>query len=508
MDSPIPHADIRAIEDRSWTLRLCDVIRDLDVPLSERLEACETLGAIDDARAIIPLQEVVVDTTLPMELRLEAGEALFEIEPPASDDQRSVWWASGDPVHMSRALWSMERGDAELVLSVATDPEHPLRATALGALAFGFDQPRFHAALIEALEHGAPAAREAAADVLLWDQPVAAQDALIVAADDDDEDVADNAIAALAWYESRRTLRELTDLATTGHTADIRDAAEEAAAHLQSMFAGAAERFAERTGELELFRAWADPIADLVEWPAGPRDATPAPSPEREQVVPPIAVVRELLADPDLPRREVFEALRPVRWDGYDDGARAELRALLLGNPDASLRCIAGRPLQHWGDRDALHQLARDPHRAVRKDAYARLAKMPADPGSAELLWEAALRERGLAASEALYAYVVHASRDEALPRLVDLARHDARDTVRDAAVLALTDLAARDEITELLPLLGAGPYVTWSQHCHLLDAVHKLELPTPPIEHLVDVDDLPLQESLIPLRAREAARS
>ncbi|MDI1428277.1 HEAT repeat domain-containing protein [Polyangium sorediatum] len=65
---------------------------------------------------------------------------------------------------------------------------------------------------IAALSHPDPSLRETAADVLFWDEPVAAEEPLLAALDDTEERIAVSAANTLQYYPTRRTLARLAEL--------------------------------------------------------------------------------------------------------------------------------------------------------------------------------------------------------------------------------------------------------------------------------------------------------
>ncbi|MEH3052537.1 MAG: HEAT repeat domain-containing protein [Patulibacter minatonensis] len=503
----IPHERIRDEQDRSWTMRLLDVALDPDADHEARLEALETLSELDDPRALAPLTELMEDIAVADELRDAAADGVSIDTTPA---QRAAWWASGDDVLMAHAISLMERGEGELVAEVAGDDDHPLQADALRALSRDFDEPRFHALLIEALGHPDDDVRLQAARTLLWDEPVGAEDALILAAGDRDEAIAMAAIHALGYYSSRRTLRALTELSTGADDRGVRSAAGGAAEVLaEEQFGWGVRHLYEQPAAAAHLRRWLEPVADLVPWPqerppggAAPERGAPARS---DRVTPPCAEVEAALCDLDRPWEAMRHWLVRIDWAGYAPAERSALRQLLLEHGDREVRAIAALALGVWRDQPGLLRLVADRSRGVRQSAVYALGEQPRDPLIADPLWDAMLVATGIPATEALSAYVAHAPAPEARTRLVRLAREDRRADVRQRAVVELERLKARDEIASLADLLYAAPYGTWTFHSWLIDAIAKLGLPSPNLEHLLDVDQLHLQLSIGRLLARDA---
>jgi len=203
----IPHARIRELRDRSWTSRLLEALYGAD-PAEQRAIA-ETLGVLSDPREVPALTAIVVSPNGPPGLRELAGHLLrghHHERPPADLLQR--WWDRGDRVLRRHALRSMPPGSPE-VLEVAADPRHRFHADAIAELAFGYEEPAHQRLKIAALAHREPRVRIAAAEALLFDEPWAAEGALVAALEDDVAEVALAARATLVYYDSRRALRAL-----------------------------------------------------------------------------------------------------------------------------------------------------------------------------------------------------------------------------------------------------------------------------------------------------------
>src|SRR5262245_56534271 len=94
-----------------------------------------------------------------------------------------------------------------------------------------FDLPRHEAVKIAGLSHPNLKVRAAAAWVLLWDEPAAAEGPLIAATHDPVPEVAAEAANTLGYYPTRRVIRRLHEL--FGH-ADER-VREESAESFQSI---------------------------------------------------------------------------------------------------------------------------------------------------------------------------------------------------------------------------------------------------------------------------------
>jgi hypothetical protein len=153
--------------------------------------------------------------------------------------------------------------------------------------------------------------------------------------------------------------------------------------------------------------------------------------------------------------------------------ARAARVRFFLGHANPAIREQASWLFSGWNEHEALLELCLDPAFLVRKGATCNLGQTSPNPALSAFIWEH-LGEPGTTSThayETLNAYIAHAPRAESMPRLVDLARADARESVRYHAIYGLAKLGAAAEIEGLLPLLEEAPRLTWSIHAALLDA-------------------------------------
>lgn len=497
---PIPHEQVCEAEDRSWTLALLDVVGSASASASdaERDEAVGTLCCLEDHRSIGPLTAMLEDAELPASIREAAAQVLVGFDLSTTGQRRRRWWESGDPVKMEHALRLMERSEADIIVAVAGDDRHPLQRVALVGMAFGFDESEHQAVKIQALDHPDPDVRDAAAFVLMWDEPVAAEEPLVSAASDPSSKVAASVVSTLQYYPSRRVLRVLADLTETDDER-VRAAAVESFEENRSRFEYLATYGAPE--QVMLLREWMEPVAELVGWADGILDREVYSSSGE----PCLTAISEsdllaLIADPDGEWRPKKETLRQVDWERYDAGERARLRKALTGHPDPVVREIATKPLAAWSLSEGLLALTTDSSSLVRKAAVYRLGLVPQDPAIAEVAWNYMLAAGGMAASEALQTYVAHADVRNAKERLRELAFTDGRETVRTQAIVCLADLGAARELQSLVPLLGEPPDVSWAMHIEIMDGLRELGLPEPELDHLATVDNLKLIHSVVAL--------
>jgi hypothetical protein len=108
----IEHQEVRQSEDRTWTLRLLDVVRSRSVSDAERDDAFQTLAHLEDPCSVVPLTEIVEDPSLREAVREAASRVLAGFDDCTTGERRRGSWGSGDPVMMAHALRLMERSES------------------------------------------------------------------------------------------------------------------------------------------------------------------------------------------------------------------------------------------------------------------------------------------------------------------------------------------------------------------------------------------------------------
>lgn len=445
---------ITKIEDRSFTFALLD---HLDDP-----RAADALLTLDDPRAREPLLRIVEDRGRTASEREAAASVLAGSLDGVRRDDALRWWASGDELLRRRALFAMGVEDSDIVAPIASSRRHRFHRVAIATMAFGFEAPRFQALKIAALNHPDPAVRVAAAEVLLWDEPLAAEDALLRHADDPDPAVACAVIRTLEYYPTRRVQNRLETLPGRHEIADA------------------------LRNTLESLRIVMSPMQREE-----PGDAPPAtPTPPAPKIRLPIEAILAEHNDPEGPWAKRKARLREIDWTAFDADERTRLMTHFTTHPDPGLREGAWRPLSAWDDAFGLLPLLHDPVPGVVKSTAYGLGLTSPDPRVAAAL-RAHLDDPSVAsthAEETVTAWVAHAGR-AAILDLLGFVR-DERESFRRSAVRALVKLDARDAVATLLPLLEAPPLVTWAVHVALLEACRKLGLPPLGLDALRAVDN------------------
>jgi HEAT repeat protein len=499
---PIPHLVLRDREDRSWTFRLLDRLAAPELGDAEREAIAGSLTCLEDPRAVTPLLALLEDRSRPDGVRHAAGAVLRSAGNPPPGAVLRAWWRQDDAVLKRHALLSMGRAEANLVEPVLADPSHPLHVQAIMTAELGFDELRFQAPRIAALDHPDPRVRRTAADALVWNEPFAAEEPLLRRAADEDAGVAIAAVKALDHYPTRRVMAGLAARVSDARSAVAAEAVE-ALENLRQRALSALIHAA--SAERASLCAWMDPVWSILAFTSEDLVPPPTDAPVRASALEgriPAADVIAHFGDPDglwADKKALACTLDPLAFSRVE---RARLTPFLVGHADPWVRSRAAHWLAAWGDHETLLQLAQEDEAfEVRKTAVHGLGLVSSAPAVADFAWHHlhALGTTGAHAAETLRAYVAHAPIDEAVPRLLALAQTDARETVRARAIHELCALEARSEIARLLPLLEEPPAVTWALHLALLDTVSKLDLPLPAVEALRLADNLDVQRALAP---------
>jgi HEAT repeat protein len=506
----IPYADITETADRRWTCRLLARLVAPDVPDGELDDLVGALQAVSDPRSFGLLEAIVCDGHRPVRNRNAAGAALRGMQHVALDvsaDKLRRWWLEGDAFLHRFSLLCMEGSCCpDIVVKVAADPTHPLQPDALGRMDFEFDRPEHEAVKIAGLSHPDPKVRAAAAEVLLWDGPIAAEAPLLQATHDPVPEVAAEAANTLEYYPSRSVICRLHELA--GHADDkVReetgDSFQSIRDDLRSRLCGS-DRFV-----AEHLRRWLQPVWDILgfteeELRPGGNEGTFTRREQSGGVVP-LGHLLALLADPDTSPLVLGDQLRSNGWSDYDERERARLRPVLLSHPDQLVRHQAAFALGDWQDAAGLLELLRDADFLVRKSAMYNLGELPPTPGLANLAWDHLHRHDtlGTHADETLATFVRHADPGDAVRRLGGIAAdHGHREGLRVTAVHHLETLGAAEMVGQLSGLLLEPPAVTWALHLALLEAINTLRLPMPEVGHLRAVDNLHVQAAAAGIEA------
>jgi hypothetical protein len=498
----LPLEAIRQAEDRTHSEALVRALGEAKTP-EERADIVATLERLEDPRTVEPLMALLTNRTLPAAVRANAGAALrLGHCMPEDRAQRRAFWASSDAILMEHALLSMDAGEADIVVGVAGDAHHKFQSTALTSMTTGFETEPQQRVKILALGHATPRVRDAAANALHWDSPIAAIEPLLQCAYGSDPKVAVAALGTLRYYPSRRVLSEMAKIRETKNPAIARAA--------RTAFNDIREAFLSRLRieGLTTFpwvRKWMDPVWPLLD--ADEDDLSPesrtafrsAPQFPRGGDEAVDAFVREL-GDLDGPWAAKKERLRTFPWSTVTPRSQPHVRAFLVDHPDPAVRIAGAYAFAAWNEYDALLRLADDPLPSVRRAAIDQIGEAAPRAEVAPAIWKNLSRPgtSGTHARETVKSYVVHAPQTEAARALSEAARFDARESVRCEAIRQLQRLGRKAELVALAEVLREKPKVTWALHIAILDALYEVGV-IAKLHDLPDGDDAQLQGALAP---------
>ena len=515
------HEHVRDVLDRTATRPLVQRLLSEEPDADDRDEIERTLIALDDVRAVLPLQGAGENPLLSPIVRISALNVITSMLGATVLPIRE-WWSGDDPVlRFAAASVLPHREFADLVRPVLADPRHPLLARVLGSMDVGFEEGHWQELKIRSLSHVDAAVRGAAASALLWDEPLAAHDALLEATRDIDIDVAIEAVSTLMYYPTSEVVSGLRCVAESPNEF----LAASATAALGRVLADIAEAVDAAPGSVHL-RRWCHLLGDPTGLGRSQRSDGPEglASPETNLVSviavpdqPLICWDRDLecsLLDPNGAWEGKFARIRHLDGESVALVDRPRVLDVLCHHADPEIRGGAAAHIAHWdGGADALLGLLDDPMVTVAKAAMHALYDVPDGSPCRRTIrdraWHAVVdgTRVGTRLGEALRTFVRHGDAfgpDEVTRRLVSLL-DDPRESARTSAIEHLANRAAADELAAQMHRLAEGPEVTWAVHGTLLDAAHRhgISVDRSTLLRLVDVDHAWLSGSaarLLPL--------
>jgi hypothetical protein len=518
VDLPIDYIELQKDGRRSCSLALVNRLKD-DIDDSELKSILDWMEQHDDFRVEKPLLKILEDASFADAIRDRASLTLCEITTFDTPIDRATWWVSGDRVLMTHALRMAETGlpeEALLVEAIASDWSSEFQSEAIEKLSSFHTETRSDQIRMSALSHPNSKVRIAAANSLLWDQPVIAELALLKAANDECEDVAVAALDTLVWYTSQNVLlqlhvlrcsgrAELLDSFNTAFNYVFRDAVD-FACDFGNMENGKEASFyyqnwLNRLGDTLSFRK-STSGADFLDDTTGGQNKTSSRK-TREFIYEPVDEIIAKYSDADGRRFSWDDG--HYDWRLFSEAERKNLTEFFLASPDYLIRKISARAFAEWNDAKNLVLLMTDHAHCVRRYAcYIAKHHSPDQVISETLL--TTLRDKqttGSFARETFDSYVVHAAHDESLliVTLEDFARNDQRQEVREDAVRELCERRA-ERINDLLYILKESPMLTWSLHCRLLEICNEQHIQAPDLEALLEIDDFAVQQELAFMRA------
>ena len=496
------HDHVRDVLDRTATRPLVRRLLSGDPDAEERDEIERTLIALDDVRSVLPLQAAGENSALSPILRVSALNVVTSMLGAPVLPIRE-WWSSHDPVLRFAAASVLPRREfSDLVAPVLRDPNHPLLARVLASMDIGFEESIWQDAKIRALRHRDASVRSAAATALLWDEPLAAHDALLDATQDIDIEVAIEAVSTLMYYPSSQVVEGLRAvgespnelLASSASVAlervlsDITDAVD----------AAPGSPFMQRWREL-LSRNGVD-SSNSVDVSQRSRTVTAAIATPDRPIVSWSRDLERSLLDPDGAWEKKFACIRHLDGDSVALADRARVLAVLCHHADPEVRGGAAPHIAHWeGGAEALLVMLDDPMITVAKSAMYALYDVPDGAPSyrtiQERSWEAVIDGTRVSTrlSEALRTFVRHGDVDlpEEVTRRLGSLLDDPRESARAAALEHLSNRSAVEELGRHMGRLRDNPDVTWAVHGTLLDAAfrHHIAVPRSTLVRLADED-------------------
>lgn len=502
----IPHEEIRDKEDRSWSFKLVRALeecRDED----EIEEIVMTLRALDDYRTVEPLTALVENLELDELVREGASDALYGCTTTESLETRQKWWSSEDEILKCHAIRKSERSDGDLIERLASDPENIFYVDAIKRMALGYEEERFQILKMKALHHVDPVVRGMAAYTICNDEPVAAEDALIALAENEDDWAAKEALSVLWYYCSQKVLLFLHDKCTTGRV-ELQEDYQNAFEDVQNSFTWYFKEFEKKDSvEAKILIKWMQPVWHILypdqqsPWKEDVEEESNSATDSAKQV--------KTLSVQDIINRfdnadglwhDRWNFTNDVDWQSFSENEQKTLIKYFSTHPDWSVREICGDRLVKMNAIDALIEMLSDPVYSVRKMATFYLCEVPKESRIAPILWSQLqnICVQNTYASETLGSYVHHEPDEELLEkRLFDLALNDERKSVNYKAIEVLDKREARKYIEQLVPLLKPEPFVNWGIHCAILNSCAKLKIPVPNAAELAKIDNFFLQSSL-----------
>jgi HEAT repeat protein len=499
----LPYDEIYETRNRSWSLVLFERLISPDTAAEERGKITSVFLMLEDPRYAQPLRDVLTNTKYPDEIREAAGDVLGGIGISIDRETLRAWWNGDDPLLRRSALYSMGPENADIIEQVASDPSHLFYGDAINRMSFSFELPRHTRLKIKALTHQNPEVRERAAFCLLWDEPAAAETALILATYDPVPAVAEAACNTLEYYPTQRVFRRAAEL--RNHTDEkVRETAEKTYGAIRGVFQSA---LTDQDKQIRKhIRHWLEPMWDELAFTRKQlkRERFTGHWHKKKGRKVSVKQTARLLNDPNTSPLVINELFYPGDWRSIPAKKRNLLTLLCLGHPDPLVRAESTHAFRAWKDQKSLLHLLDDPEFYPRKAAMYALGETPPYRNKiAEIIWDYLQTHPdavGTHGSEAMSAYIAHAKHKKALPRLIALIQNpEIPEGLRLHAAIALSPWEDRTELLGLMPLLEKEPALTWALHIELLNEAAIMGFVPPSLERLREIDHLHLQVALVP---------
>jgi hypothetical protein len=506
-----PAFDFAAIDesgDRAHTLALLAVVFDplVDAGLADR--AVATLQELSDPRMVVPLLQVVASQDSPDVVRERAARLL----PPPTGNELREWFNSPYPFLRSLALRQVGREHGDLLRSVldAPDASQVDRIDALSGILFTFEESEWMGYLMTAIDDDDPDVAATAARELFWDEPVAAEGALVNALDRGGN-VAIQAARTLTYYPTKRVVEALVAFGPQPEFEDEwpPDPVDAVLDHFR-------DALRQPAAVAERMRQWMGHIAEMVAFEAlmaegRNEEVDPGPGDPVKTVLQSVSpqlfswneTLLDRTKDPDEPIHLLVADLRRLDLDSVPGEVRRSWTVELCRHPCSERRERGAIMAAHFGFADSILELLDDPNVSVRKTAVYQARFLDRNVLIADRVL--ALLESGVVcstqASEAVGTWARHVEHATATKRLLRFARDDLRESV---VVQAIEELAngddGADSVRKLVDLLHRAPMKTWAVHGSILEGCARYRIDPGSVNHLRTVDNVWLQTAIVQL--------
>jgi HEAT repeats len=495
---------IRDTLDRSRTPELLEILLNESTDAETAVHVERLIRCLEDVRVVTPLLHLIETPGAASVLRERALSVLIDASVFVADLQtRRCWFAGGDVVQIELALACSDRRDAANIVAVLESPNHPLRIAATVALAFGFEEPEWQQRKIALLSDPDPAVRDAAASALLWNEPVAAEPALLHAVSDSDDDVACDALDTLRYYQSTAVFdallrvraesgslrrfdmatRSLDDLvASTVDGVNGLRADNPCAAKFRERLSAYEEQQRE-ANETVAYHPTTNPAAEQESPTVGAlaqqlSSVGPTPTGTNDPVT--YGALRANLEDLGGEWEAKYTLLREFDVTRLQLEEQTAFAILICTHSDPMVRSIGSDLLAKLSRTSDLVSLLDDPIPHVAKSARYALRHVEPDSEVAEIVIRPVRNGEiaGTQASEAIETWSRHRralAGDTVIDELLALAE-DRRESVRLSAIEELVAIDAPVG-AQMIPYLREPPLVTWAVHTTVISGRRHLGL-------------------------------
>jgi hypothetical protein len=277
--------------------------------------------------------------------------------------------------------------DADLVVPVAQNQDHTNYRDAINALEFGFELPEYQALKIAALSHADPDVRETGANVLLWDEPLAAFESLLELTEDSVPAVAETACNTLKYYPTQHVYDRMKGVAAEHADPKVRAQAEDSLYEIRWGLLRAIDDDVRRP----YLRRWLAPLWDELE--VTPEEMMPPERGEPSQRKPTLhasaSEVEAFLDNLDTSPQAISHFYYEQDWLAIAETERSHLVDRFVTHPDHTTRESVTIALEQWQHVDGLVTLFHDPNFLVRKSATYHLSQLQTSLREvAAMLWD------------------------------------------------------------------------------------------------------------------------